>query len=351
MRLRHQLIRAGLSALASARIDRLLPTPRGAAGFAVTLHRVRPDPPEGFDPNGHLVVSPRFLDLFITQHQAEGWTFVSLEDLVRVGVSGHSPRRIAVTFDDGWADNFSHAWPILRRRDVPFTIFVTPGFCDRTAFAWWEALEHMIARKYEIALDLADGPPALHTRNPAEKANAFRLWARYLSESVDEDRQREIVRDLAQACHYDIAAHTDESFMSWEEVREIAADPLCTIGAHTMTHPALARLPEERALKEMTDSADRIEREIGTRPVFLAFPYGSRAAAGRREALLARHGGFAASFTTVPGAIGRAGSRHGLPRISINGRFQKTKYYRPLLSAGLWRLRDIIRMRPAALGN
>ncbi len=351
MSLRNQLIRAGLSALSAARVDRFLPTPGGTSGIAVTLHHVRPDAGEAFDPNGHLAVTPAFLDLFIAQHQAEGWTFVSTEDLVRVGVAGRSSRRIAITLDDGFADNFTHAWPIFRRRNVPFTIFVTPGFCDSTAFLWWEALEHMIARKYEIALDQPGCPPALHTRNASEKAEAFRLWALYLTQQVDEDRQREVVQALADVCHYDIPAHTVEAIMSWDEVREIAADPLCTIGAHTMTHPALARLSRARALKEMTDSADRIERETGTRPLFAAFPYGHRAAAGRREADLARQCGFAASFTTVPGTIGRAGSRHGLPRVSINGRYQKTKYYRPLLSAGLWRMRDLVRMRSAVLGN
>ncbi|MHA1189635.1 MAG: polysaccharide deacetylase family protein, partial [Alphaproteobacteria bacterium] len=309
------------------------------------------DASDNYDPNGHLSVSPEFLDLFIAQHQAEGRTFVSVDDLVRVGISGRSSRQIAITLDDGFADNLTHAWPVFRRRQIPFTIFITPGFCDRTVPLWWEVLEQIIARKYEVSLDADGAPPPLHTRDAPEKTEAFLLWAQFLTTEVDEDRQRAIITALAEAHHFDMAAHTQEAVMSWDEVREIAADPLCTIGAHTMTHPALARLPEARALAEMTGSADRIEQELGTRPAFLAFPYGYRAAAGRREALLARQAGFAGSFTTAPGGIGRSGSRHGLPRVSINGHYQKTKFYRPLLAPGLWRMRDMARMRSAVLGN
>ncbi|MHA1189327.1 MAG: polysaccharide deacetylase family protein, partial [Alphaproteobacteria bacterium] len=90
MSLRNQVIGTGLSALSMVGVDRWLPKPAGASGFAVTLHHVRGDASGNYDPNGHLSVSPEFLDLFIAQHQAEGWTFVSVDDLVRVGISGRS---------------------------------------------------------------------------------------------------------------------------------------------------------------------------------------------------------------------------------------------------------------------
>jgi hypothetical protein len=88
----------------------------------------------------------------------------------------------------------------------------------------------------------------------------------------------------------------------------------------------------------MKESADRIEVEIGRRPSMLAFPYGYRAAAGDREAALARDAGFAASFTTRPDYIPIAGSRQGLPRVSVNGLFQDVNFLDVLLTPGLWRL-------------
>jgi peptidoglycan/xylan/chitin deacetylase (PgdA/CDA1 family) len=148
------------------------------------------------------------------------------------------------------------------------------------------------------------------------------------------------IRALADKYRLDLAALAAELVMGWDEVRAIAADPLCTIGAHTMTHPALARLSPDAALAEMRDSADRIAKEIGTRPTSLAFPYGYPAAAGAREARLAGEAGLAASLTTQPGYVPATGVRHGLPRVSINGLFQRLRYLDVLLSPGLWTLRN-----------
>ena len=112
-----------------------------------------------------------------------------------------------------------------------------------------------------------------------------------------------------------------------------------------MTHPALARLPPEAAFREIAESVERIAAEIGTRPTSIAFPYGYPAAAGPREAALAEQAGLAASFTTQPGYVPASGSRHGLPRVSVNGLFQDARYLEVLLTPGLWRLRDRIRKR------
>jgi len=131
--------------------------------------------------------------------------------------------------------------------------------------------------------------------------------------------------------------------MDWDEIRTIAADPLASIGAHTMTHPALARLPPQAAFREMSDSADRIEAETGRRPTSIAFPYGYKAAAGSREAGLAEQAGFAASFTTRPGYVAKKESRHGLPRVSLNGLFQNIRHVETLLVPGLWKAKARIR--------
>ena len=341
---RYGMIRAALEGLAATRALNWLPSDPGAAGFVVTLHHVRPDEHRAFDPNGILSVTPTFLDRFVAHFKAAGWRFVSVADLIGGESAGNDPRRIAITLDDGFRNNAEHAAPIFRRYAVPFTIYVCPGFCDRRAELWWEALERVIASADEVAAPGAARAESLRTRGAAEKLQAFRLWRHWLTAEVDELGQRQAVRDLAAAHGVDLAALARELVMDWDEVRAVAADPLCTIGAHTVTHPALARLPAETALREMTDSADRIETEIGVRPQTIAFPYGYASAAMPRENRLAEEAGFAASFTTRPGYLRREGSRHGLPRVSVNGLYQNVRYLEVLLTPGLWRIRD--RLRP-----
>ena len=342
---RHVLIRLGLEALAAARAPHWLPAATDAGGLVITLHHVRPRGRAAFDPNALLAVTPDFLDRLLGHFIGRGWRFVSVDEIAASQGDNGDPRRIAVTLDDGYRNNLEHAWPVFRRHQVPFTIFVCPGFCDRHAELWWEALERIIAGTESLSLP-GEGPAEeLPTKTPAEKRQAFRIWTRWLTTDADEARQRRAIRALAAGYGLDLAALAAELIMDWDEVREIAADPLCTIGAHTMTHPALARLPPQAAFREMAESADRIEAEIGTRPATIAFPYGYPAAASAREAGLAEQAGFAASFTTQPGTVPRTGSRQGLPRVSVNGLFQELRYFEVLLTPGLWTVRDRIRAR------
>jgi peptidoglycan/xylan/chitin deacetylase (PgdA/CDA1 family) len=338
---RHALIRAALEALSLARVPRWLPAASEAAGFVVTLHHVAPERPAAFAPNALLSITPDFLDRFLGRFIGRGWRIVPVEDLLKErDRHENDARRLAVTLDDGYRDNLEHALPVFRRHAVPFTIYVCPGFSDRTAELWWEALGRIIAGADSLSL-AGEGPAeVLPTRNPHAKRRAFHLWAEWLTAEADEARQRRAIRKLAEKYGCDLAALARDLVMDWDEIRMVAAEPLCSLGAHTMTHPALARLPPQDAMREMRESADRIERETGRRPTTLAFPYGYRAAVGSREAGLAAEAGFAASFTTRPGYIPRTGSRHGLPRISVNGLFQDVRFLEVLLTPGLWTLRD-----------
>jgi peptidoglycan/xylan/chitin deacetylase (PgdA/CDA1 family) len=88
-----------------------------------------------------------------------------------------------------------------------------------------------------------------------------------------------------------MAADCRRLIMVWDEIRTMAADPLVTVGAHTKGHFAVSRLSASRALEEMRGSADRIEQELGSRPLHFAFPYGDPGSAGRPDfALRARRG-------------------------------------------------------------
>jgi peptidoglycan/xylan/chitin deacetylase (PgdA/CDA1 family) len=169
---RYALIRLALEALSSSRTRKWLPATPDAGGMIVTLHHVRPKQLSPFDPNGLLSITPEFLDRFIAHFTARGWRFVSIDEMIGAG-RGSDPRRIAVTLDDGYRNNSEHAWPVFRRHNVPFTIYVCPGFCDRTAELWWEALERIIGGTESVSL-AGEGPTQeLPTRNASEKTRAF----------------------------------------------------------------------------------------------------------------------------------------------------------------------------------
>jgi peptidoglycan/xylan/chitin deacetylase (PgdA/CDA1 family) len=132
----------------------------------------------------------------------------------------------------------------------------------------------------------------------------------------------------------DMAAIAPSLCMTWDEIRDLAADPLVTIGAHTVNHVMLAKASAGVARAELADGRRAIERELG-RPVdHLAYPYGNRDVAAEREFRIAYDLGFKTAVTTRPGVLFPEHRRHlmALPRLSLNGEYQKVRYLEVLLS-------------------
>jgi peptidoglycan/xylan/chitin deacetylase (PgdA/CDA1 family) len=133
--------------------------------------------------------------------------------------------------------------------------------------------------------------------------------------------------------------------MSWDEIRMMAADQLVTIGAHTKSHFAVAKLSREQAREEMLGSADKIEQEIGTRPIHFAYPYGDALSEGKRDFALARECGFETAVTTLKGMLFPAHSTHlmSLPRVSLNGDYQSLAFTEVFLSGAPFALWNVFR--------
>ncbi|MEL6436428.1 MAG: polysaccharide deacetylase family protein [Pseudomonadota bacterium] len=306
----------------------------GGLGGILMLHRVSKSiNPAGI--NDFLCIDPVFLDRLIDTLKREGFRFVSMDEAVdRIARSHRDERFLALTLDDGYRDNLTAAAPIFRAHETPYTIFVTPGFVEGTAHVWWDVLAAVIAKQDRIAFDSPQGRTAIDCATRRDKHAVYNTLIDYLTNDLVEETQRRFVCDLADAYSVDCVGFTKDAIMDWEELRSLRDDPLCTIGAHTINHFHLARLPEHEAMFEMEQSAKVLQIELGSRPAFFAYPYGGPNAAGKREVVLARACGFKAAVTTRHGLIrsSHAEHLHALPRISVNGNYQRAHYVRTLLS-------------------
>jgi hypothetical protein len=173
----------------------------------------------------------------------------------------------------------------------------------------------------------------LPTATTAAKQAAWkRLY--WPTRNLDQHQQRRWITEFCTAHGIDLKSICRDSAMTWDEVRDIAADPLCTIGAHTVHHYNVKALAADEALAEMVQSADRIGMELGRRPEFFAYPYGDETSAGPRDFDLAREAGFRAAVTTRKGMIFPAHKDHllALPRFSLAGEYQNLRHVRTLLT-------------------
>jgi peptidoglycan/xylan/chitin deacetylase (PgdA/CDA1 family) len=332
---RHRLFAAGFQAIAATRADRWLgPLARGR-GVVLTFHHVRPARARDFQPNRLLEITPDFLDQTLTTIRDKGFDIIALDELPsRLNGGGQARPFTILTFDDGYRDNLEHAAPILRRHGAPWTLFVTSDFAEGRGRLWWLDLEEAIARLDRLSsLTLNWDCIDLPCRTGAEKQAAFDT-VYWRLRAGPEEVLLETTQRLAEAAGLEPAALVRELCLTWEELDVLGRDPRVAIGAHTLSHPMLAKHDEARARREITDSKAIIEQRLGRTVRHIAYPVGDPTSAGPREFRLAREAGFASAVTTRPGHVfaGHADHLHALPRVSVNGLFQTEAALASLLS-------------------
>ncbi len=312
------------------------PMLKGAGAFMM-LHHILPGGglQQGFAPNSGLEITPEFLAEVIQFVRNKGYQIVSIEQSYEIMLQEETSDApfVVFTIDDGYRDNFEYALPVFKQLDCPFTIFIAPQITDGTCELWWRGLEQVIVGQDVIAGEIAGEKFDLQTGTVDQQNEAFaKLY--WPLRNLPEPGQRQWIRQFCDQHNVDLDKMCATQAMNWDEVRAIAADPLCTIGAHTIHHYAISKLDADDAIKEATDSRDRIEKEIGKRPEFFAYPYCDEGSAGRRDFDLMHKAGFKMALTTRKGLVYPEHKNHltALPRLSLNGGYQQLHYVDALLS-------------------
>ena len=333
VRLKRTMISSGLEAAAILKGAGLM---RDVAGLGTifTLHHVRPALSRRFAPNAHLEISPDFLDQAITRLKQDGYEFITLGALPsRAKVAAGKRPFVAFTLDDGNRDNLDYALPIFARHHVPFTVFVAQGLSERTHSIWWETLGELLGRLDRLTFDFGSGEEFLPLGKNSQKHAVFARFAAFVH-NHEESEAVSRIDELARRHDLEPLDIVRTSIMDRNELQQLACHPLASLGAHTVSHRALARLPEAEAAAEMALSADYVADITRQRPTAIAYPYGTNEAVSPREGRLAAELGFSVGVTTRPGTITTANANSPLllPRLSLNGHYQKPRYASALAS-------------------
>ncbi len=285
----------------------------GAAGPRLTIvrhHRVYGD---GERPLYRLGVSESVLAAQLDMLVALGMTPVTVaEGLAALG-AGEPGHRVAMSFDDGYADNVTRALPLLSARGARATFYLAAGLLVERRAPWWDELAHALeaTRAAEIpAIDRGSRAAALPLRDPGSRARALRaLLPGLRSEpatqraALDALRERLEVRDPAPC-----------ELATWDQATRLAEAGM-ELGAHTLSHPFLSLLDRPAQDREIAGSIDRIERRLGVRPRGLAYPGGDYDAA---SVAIARARGLEYAVTTRAGDVAPAAARFELPRRGLS---------------------------------
>ena len=317
------MMRRGLAALAR----RL--RPRRTRPRILMYHRVAD---LACDPWGLAVHPERFAEQL--EMLARRRTPLPMDAFVARLRAGTLPRdAVAVTFDDGYADNLHNARPALAAAGVPATLFVATAAIGSPHGFWWDELAQLILlREAPLAatVELPGGALALRL-GPREPADADRTWRAWEPPRTDRQRdyrmawgrlkalapqpQAEALEAVRAACGHPAAAHPDDRAMTEAELRALAAGGLVTLGGHTAHHPALPTLPPDMQQAEILQGRQAIADLTGTPPAGFAYPYG--AMCGPSRAAVARCGFAWACTTDANAPMHRNSDPFALPRLAV----------------------------------
>lgn len=221
-------------------------------------------------------------------------------------------RALCITFDDGYADNYRVAFPILRRLGLPATFFVATGFLDGGCM-FNDVVIAAVRGVNSAELELGDLGLGRHQLgSDAQRARAIESILGRLKYFALERRHQGAV-DIARRAGVRVPA---DLMMTSEQVRALHAGGM-ELGAHTVTHPILAEIPAERAREEMAASRARLEEITGAPVRMFAYPNGKPLRDYRHEhAELARELGFEAAVSTAWGAARPGDDVFQLPRFT-----------------------------------
>lgn len=286
-------------------------------GSVVMLHRVVAKDSDILCED--LEVTAAYLENTIRYFLSEGYDIISLDAVHEIlsGVREQNKKFVVFTFDDGYEDNYSVAYPIFKKYQAPFTVYVTTSFPDRQARLWWYALQDLVNSRDQIGFTWDGKVHILPSESKEAKKDAY-VKIRQLVLDTSTNQQEELFSALFETNGIDIERYVEGLAMNWEQVRELAQNELATIGAHTTNHFNLRNLPAEAVEKEMLGSRERIQSMTGQVVEHFAFPFGSEYEAGSREFEIALKLGFKTSTTTRCGNIfpGHAAHLNCLPRIT-----------------------------------
>lgn len=256
----------------------------------LTYHRVNDDGDPFFGALPTAVFERRM------RHVARNYRVLPLEDLVERLQRGGLPRNsVAITFDDGYRDNLTHAAPILSRLGLPATIFLATGFIGTAEVPWFDRLAHGLKKSAMDAVRTPWGDELALSGVPA-RLRAMKRIVGHFKLVPDEERHRGL-EELLTALGVTDQRIFKNLMLSWDDVHALRGLGF-TIGAHTVNHPILSRVTPQRAWTEIVGSRTMIESACGTAPRAFAYPNGGADDYTETVKRLVREAGFTCAVTT-----------------------------------------------------
>ena len=267
--------------------------------YCFNYHRIGSPEDSAFDPNVFSCTAEVFQQhlQFFRQH----FELISVSDLLTLYPAEQVNKKYAlITFDDGYRDNFQLAYPLLKKFNIPATLFVATDFIDQKCIPWWDEVAWIVnsSKLQDIAkCDWLSGLELAKLSVPEQIKVMLRV--------IKSDKSSSIADKLAQLRaaankSFGITQLQEALFADWDMIRTMANNGI-TIGSHTCSHRILSHLSEDEQRYELSYSREKIAQEISLAVDTLAYPVGGANSFTLQTEQIAQEIGYQLAFSYING--------------------------------------------------
>lgn len=284
-------------------------TVTGSQTAIVFYHRILPSGDVSIPSNS---LSPEVFERQI-KFLKENFNIISLDMLsCLLRTSGKLPKKTAViTFDDGYKDIFTYAYPIMKKYNVPATIFLSTGCINRNALFWWDNVRYCVRNSPTDRIVLR-GKGTFLLNSKSDRIRAERSIVDIIKDMEYNEKEAILEELISETDTSRLCEFGKNLVLSWAEIREMAINGM-NFGAHTVNHPILTKVPIEICRREIVESKRDIEAVLGVPVTSFSYPDGAH---NNEIVEIVKESGFTCATTTSPyGLVGRGDNVFTLRRI------------------------------------
>jgi len=253
-----------------------------------------------------------------------------LSELVRkINQNEVLPDNIAVvTFDDGFENNYTVAYPVLKRLGIPATIFIPTGFVETDKILWPQELYLMMTASSQKGLDMRDhGMGIYDLRTMSSNTNMMTLNTQVIDDMrscfknfPEEDKKRllAIIRQRLGVGDLDEGLRRRFAMLSWEQITKMNQSGFISFGSHTANHPFLINLDKDALTREIVESFETIKKKLNSQDILFAYTYGNQGDFNELSKQIVKEQGAVCAVTTIEGLNGREDDLFELKRVFCN---------------------------------
>jgi peptidoglycan/xylan/chitin deacetylase (PgdA/CDA1 family) len=261
-----------------------------------------------------LSIPPELFEELVTLLKSR-YELINLGEAVN-RLTAHKPSGCVLTFDDGYRDNYDFVFPILRKHNVPATIFVTLEALD-SGFFGWDLFDQAVIKTNAVAINLEQFGLESYRLVGYDRASLIVDLHRKLK-TIPHSKKSQIIEHVI--AEYGDTENKSRTMLTWNEAREMADSGLITIGAHTITHPILSRVDSIKAQSEIIAGKFLIEERLGLPVHYFAYPNGGKSDFNDEHVAMVKEAGYRAACATISGSNDINSDLFTLKRIDVTTR-------------------------------